>query len=545
MEGGDGDFLHETSKDLCRKLHQTGTFTYGNGPVITGLAVNSSRTIPMTFAGDAEKCRGAAYSDPYGTWSDVLVKGSLKITLVQAPAKVNTAANKIHLSTGTTCLLSDGTCLDMENGYTYWDSLSDDRCRFNNYQVLYEGLATRISDKSVGMLETVYALVSKDITFALGKKGTETVCGYEIITTEHPKLVIYEMKGGSFFATKYLNSDSNLDIFTYINSKFIYVERHVRAQMKSLYKDLLLHRCNLEREMLKNSLAIAMIAPDLFAYNFMKAPGYYAQIQGEVLYMIKCVPVEVGVLKAVECSQQLQVQKNGETWYLQPRTHILVKTAIQTTCNDVIPTMFRIENIWYAFLPNAVEAVAPRVIKPQKEETWHYKDPMALGSTGIYRGTSLAIFGQTLMFGLEKHAILNTFARGATGQTTTLQPVAIWSLFDTETLKQISQHATSWMWENFMGFSNISSGVIGIILVCHFIKLIVDAIIRGYTLHTLFGWSMRLLAALFASTTYLLVHLGRRNPVGAYELAPTEDPDRKSESQNENSTTQKLPPIKI
>ena len=94
---GEADFLHETSRDLCEQLHLTGTFTYADRHVISGLTVNGSRTIPITFAGNAEKCKGAPYTDPYGTWSDVLVTGTIKVTLVQSAAKVHTASNKIHL----------------------------------------------------------------------------------------------------------------------------------------------------------------------------------------------------------------------------------------------------------------------------------------------------------------------------------------------------------------------------------------------------------------------------------------------------------------
>ena len=34
-------------------------------------------------------------------------------------------------------------------------------------------------------------------------------------------------------------SVTNLDIYAYINSKFVFVERHIREQMKNLYRDVL------------------------------------------------------------------------------------------------------------------------------------------------------------------------------------------------------------------------------------------------------------------------------------------------------------------
>ena len=61
-------------------------------------------------------------------------------------------------------------------------------------------------------------------------------------------------------------------MFAYINSKFVYVERHIRTQIKQLYRDMLVHKCNLERETIRNSLAISFLAPDHFALNFMRTP---------------------------------------------------------------------------------------------------------------------------------------------------------------------------------------------------------------------------------------------------------------------------------
>ena len=53
---------------------------------------------------------------------------------------------------------------------------------------------------------------------------------------------------------------------------------HIRSQMKQLYRDVLTQKCNLERPTLKNTLTIVTQAPDEFAYDLMKGPGYMAII---------------------------------------------------------------------------------------------------------------------------------------------------------------------------------------------------------------------------------------------------------------------------
>ena len=44
------------------------------------------------------------------------------------------------------------------------------------------------------------SLSTQDITFALTAKSKETVCGYVVIKTEHPKLLIYETTKAESFA---------------------------------------------------------------------------------------------------------------------------------------------------------------------------------------------------------------------------------------------------------------------------------------------------------------------------------------------------------
>lgn len=55
---------------------------------------------------------------------------------------------------------------------------------------------------------------------------------------------------------------------------------------------------------------------------------------------------------------------------------------------------------------------------------------------------------------------------------------------------------------------NASAEVIGIYFCIRTIKLIIiDTVIYGYTLHTIYGWSIHLIEALWDSVTNLLLHL--------------------------------------
>ena len=75
------------------------------------------------------------------------------------------------------------------------------------------------------ILKTFYSSTDKDITFVLDRETRNPVCSYVLIQTEHPKLLIFETRpGNSFLENKHLEVQ-NMDIFTYVNSKFICVKR--------------------------------------------------------------------------------------------------------------------------------------------------------------------------------------------------------------------------------------------------------------------------------------------------------------------------------
>lgn len=60
-----------------------------------------------------------------------------------------------------------------------------------------------------------------------------------------------------------------------------------------------------------------------------------------------------------------------------------------------------------------------------------------------------------------------------------------------------------------MNFGSASAGVLGIILISRLAKLVIDTIIQGYALHSVYGWSIHLLGAIWTSITNILLHLGK------------------------------------
>lgn len=531
VNNGKYSYIEEVSRSACERMHTYGSIELA-GTVITGLRPNQTDTRPLILAGHVDndgRCSGGAYSDPYGTWGDVIVLGTVKITLQDYFANVRLNTNRVQLRSGVVCELRATQCTDIEGGSTFWNPFPTDSCRLYDYSSLFRGYADKIIDKESHPTQTTYSLTSQGTVFALTSVGQYTTCGYTLIRTEHPKLVILETDP-AFKALTNPGRTTSFDLFTYVNSKFVYVEKHVRSQLNQLYRNILLQQCNLELRLMQNALAIATRSPDIFAYHFMKGPGYMALLAGEVIHIVKCVPVEVKLAQTQECYEQLPVIRDNRTYFLTPQTHILLRQGTQITCNVLAPSMFRLENAWYKFMPRPVEALTPTIMKPLTKPTWKYISPGALATSGIYTQAELDQLRDHIMFPAERPAVLNTVARGVMGQSTSMNGGSISNLIDEASIEKIVTSTWQKIWGKFLIFGNISAGLLGIYLTVRIIKLILDTVVHGYALHTVYGWSMYLIGAVWDSLTQLLLHLGRKETGTLNPSAPVSSNAKSSET---------------
>ena len=188
------------------------------------------------------------------------------------------------------------------------------------------------------------------------------VCSYVLIQTEHPKLFIFEIRPGNSFSENKHFEVQNMEIFRYVNSKCICVERHIRTEVNRLYHGVLTQRCILEQLVFRNTSTLGTQSTDEFAYHLMKGPGYMSVIAGEIVHIVKCILVEVKYHKTVECYLQLPVIRGNQSFYVFTRTHILTKSGIETNCNSFLPPMYLFGETWYKSLPNPVESIAPTIV---------------------------------------------------------------------------------------------------------------------------------------------------------------------------------------
>ncbi|XP_043277259.1 uncharacterized protein [Venturia canescens] len=388
VQNGRQIYLHELDERGCRKLQETGILQLSPSSIITGLRKNSTTDRAILLGGsltNSGSCQGTQYSDAFGNWNGVVIQATVKITLTNYMAEVNLVNNKIILQSGTQCYLSDGTCLDVEGNSAFWITEPADSCQFNRYDVLFEGIAHKQQNPdSATNNPDVFSLTTHETTFALAAKSMKHICGYNLVRTEHPKLYILETQKGRTFAQKKQIPVNNLDIFSYMNSKFIYVEKHIRTQIQNLYRDVVLQRCNLERQVIQNALNTAPLFPEKFATTIMKAHGYMAVVLGEVAHIIKCTPVDCSIRRTKECYNELPVTYRNESRYLSPISKVLLKAGTQIECDPLLPALYNIDSNWYRFSPQGVPAQTPQELHPTAHPSWNYNPIGDLAVSGIY-----------------------------------------------------------------------------------------------------------------------------------------------------------------
>ncbi|KYM76725.1 hypothetical protein ALC53_12820 [Atta colombica] len=289
-----GKYLQEIGEQSCKRLHEAGTIRIANA-IIDRIKQNTTNLRSVTLV-------GSAVNDNYGTWDNVFVQASIKITISgDTHPKARAIRSQVLASSKIkTEILPEHNNVERLSGLLF-------TIHFEQYDTLYEGLVAKLLPKENQSTPIIYT--TQCTTFA--KTSDIDICGYRLAQTEHPKLLILE-KGRTFHNRSKVTIE-NLDIFLYVNSKFIYVEKHIKTQLTQLYQDIM----------------------------------YYVTT-GEVIHLVKCIPVEVKLRYAEQCYNELI----GVSFFLLPKIKDLIKNG-------------------------------------HSKSTWHYTSPSSLATSGIYNNEDI------------------------------------------------------------------------------------------------------------------------------------------------------------
>lgn len=246
--------------------------------------------------------------------------------------------------------------------------------------------------------------------------------------------------------------------------------------------------------------------PDQFAYDFMKKPGYMSVKAGEVIYIIKCLPVNLRLRRTEDCYEELPVFRGNDSYFLTPRTRILKRIEIQVTCNPILPVMYEVDGVWYKFLPISTEAKAPNQIKPNDKPSWDYKSIGNLATSGIYSQQEIDQLKNEVMFPADRPAILNILARKMNGMNTNMNSISLGSIMDPAYVERVVHHTWDKFWKNYTKYGTYSAGIIMTLLIYKFVKIFLSTVCNMFALHSVYGWSYHLFASCWSGATNLYLH---------------------------------------
>lgn len=156
-----------------------------------------------------------------------------------------------------------------------------------------------------------------------------------------------------------------------------------------LYHDIIRQECEIERKVLESALILATLAPDEFAYQFMKKPSFMVHISREVIRFEKCIAVDVKRRGTEEYYQELPVHRGNDSYFMLPRTHILVRTDTQVNRNPLIAPMYRLAEQWYELNLSLLVVSQPEQLSAQTNYSSKYVPAQGLATGGIYSNNDI------------------------------------------------------------------------------------------------------------------------------------------------------------
>jgi hypothetical protein len=454
-----------------------------------------------TFSGDGD-CSPGEPTTIAGVYIDrPVVEDTYEIFFTSGRAVYDGKTDKIILPSGS-YPYSPMTCNTVEGTY-FWSKDEDPICRDSSYEVIYEGLAN-LTKTPYGEFYSHQGKVS----FYLEKREQQAICSYPSWTTDLPSILVLEKTPTPFPLTVkgHTVSDLNLDLITFIESKFKEMTRRVDDAFLDLQVFLAESQCLAKKTQLEIQLAAARRDPQEFAYQFMGSPGFSAVVLGEVIYITSCKLVPVTYRQVDKCYQELPVNYSGRPAFLTPKFRTIQYFGTELDCFSPFKSLFKLGKEWYGVDSTGLHEVKdPITVDPNKGQKWRY-DIMASKIAGLYDQDQLdemraALFSPGRVESLSSNLINRVY----TGDKMQLS-----NGFTIEDFQKIQdQVGVSWIGfiKRTLGeFGNWVSVVLGIVVAWKAVCYFINVLLNGKLLYEVFGVSWKVLAAISEGFASFFLH---------------------------------------
>ncbi|CAH0388475.1 unnamed protein product [Bemisia tabaci] len=545
-KGGFKEEIVSLSKVQCENLHKTRMYDLEGDRKLKIGDEDVEYTGHYIAAGSLNArgdCSGASYSFNGYEYDDAVAEVHLKVRISSGSARYVKETGKISLESGYEAVYSSGSIMDVMNGVTYWDQTIKGECDDpeTNLNVLFTGPANLIvgANSSLSMV----TVESGNTAFSIEIKRSQFVCGFDLKSTEHPQLFA--------FITESLNSPTPvktsaaldpkaIDLSLYMNTKFVYIERHIGVEIDRMYQDLVYQRCKIEAKTIQNLLTLSLISPEEFAYASMEDSGYTAVVNGEVAHIIKCQPIPVVFnSNPTRCFKEIPVLYGAnKTGYLSPRNRVVQDYGSEMPCHPLLSTMFKVGGIWLSVYPRPMQAKEPRHLS-LTIDSFVYQGIKDLAQLEIYSTDQLLEYQRSLLFQKEKKAISSNVASQFAGIDIDSSNLHTTNLLNPEELESVATGAV----HKVFGFTSKWGGLFSTIFVFTALYRVVmnllNSIVNVVSLYEVFGFSKHLFFCFWDSLTHFFViraHVRNRDNLRA--ARPENDQQPQDSAHNSNNRRQ-------
>lgn len=218
VRNGEATKLWNLSPAECQSIHKTRS-TVVLGKMMLNLKLNASETRLMTLAGSADEtgsCTGGYVSIGSDSWSNVYATAEVKITLSDFTATHKVNGDRMVTPSGVSCVFSEGYCLDVEMGLLVWDQQNRVDCDRTAYHVLYTGKASKVTvveQSSHKSSYVLYSIKSGSFLATLMQQDPVRICGMDMYTTDHSKLIVQEVTNGVHYFSRDTIPVKDMDLY--------------------------------------------------------------------------------------------------------------------------------------------------------------------------------------------------------------------------------------------------------------------------------------------------------------------------------------------
>lgn len=174
---------------------------------------------------------------------------------------------------------------------------------------------------------------------------------------------------------------------------------------------------------------------------------------------------------------------------MSPVTRILQEHAEQVDCNAIIPPMYYLENNWIGFDPLPTSGIKPQELEVDSEEPHEFQIIKDLGAGGLYTYQEIKKAQESVMFGLERHALNHIIVHKTAGQDVESQGYSSLNLFNREETEKKTNSAIRKIYGVFTQLGEWASGILGLYFIFRILKFVVETFINAVALHQFNGCS--------------------------------------------------------